>query len=264
MPDRGVLIYTYDGSFDGLLCCLYESYYKKEIPVDIMPFESEVPLLLPVRAVESDAQRSKRVLKSIRGKLGGKALYFVRRSFLTCHPKKELLIFQLLRLGYRYGPSVMNMLTNPVVHELSAAVLHLEREAAHYTGFIRFSESNGVLTAIIEPKNIVFPLIARHFCERYAGERFLIYDSTHEMALIHESGSMVICGAESFEQPEPGEEELKFRRLWRLFYDTIEIKERRNARCRMCHMPKRFWNCMTEFARDFGGTTGEITKNRGR
>ena len=32
-----------------------------------------------------------------------------------------------------------------------------------------------------------------------------------------------------------------------MFYDTIEVPGRRNHKCRMTHMPKRYWKHMTEF-----------------
>ena len=244
------IVYCYDGSFEGLLCCVFESYEKHEMPVDILPEDSALPLLLPVKNIQTDAERANRVLRSIPKKAGRYALNFVRRAYLTCHPKKELLILQFLKLGFQYGPAVMQRLTDEPVHALRTAVNHLSREVNHYMGFIRFSESDGVLTAQIEPKNIVLPMIARHFSARYPGERFCIYDKTHRMVLLHENRSMQICGADAYEPPSPSEEELKFRTLWRLFYDTIEIRERRNPRCRMSHMPKRYWRCMTEFAQD--------------
>ena len=31
------LIYTYDGSLEGLLCCVFESYVQQESPEDILP-----------------------------------------------------------------------------------------------------------------------------------------------------------------------------------------------------------------------------------
>lgn len=248
--DQGVVVYTYDGSFDGLMCCVFESYEKNEVPVDVLAEDSPVPYLLPVKRIETSEERAKRVLASIPKKMGKEALESIRHAFLTCHPKKELLILKFMRLGYSCGPSVMRRLTDDTVHELLSAVQHLKHEAHLYTGFIRFSEANGALTAQIEPKNFVLPLIGRHFCERYPAEQFLIYDRTHGMALLHEGGKLTICSIEAFEQPDPGEEELKFRELWRLFYDTIEIKERHNPRCRMSLMPKRYWSCMTEFARE--------------
>lgn len=255
-PRSGLTVYCYDGSFDGLLCCVFESYEKNEMPADVLPADGPVPLLLPVKAIETRTDRAARVKRSIPEKMGYRALDFVRRAFLTCQPKKELYILQFLRLGYRHGRSVMSRLTDEPVHALFTAVRHLNQEAHLFQGFIRFSEVNGVLTAQIEPKNTVLPLIARHFCGRFSAERFLIYDRTHGMALLYQDGSMSICGADAFEQPDPDEEELKFRELWRLFYRTIEIKERHNPRCRMSHLPKRYWSCMTELARETGSGYG--------
>ena len=242
------LVYCYDGSFDGLLCCVFESYEKRERPMDVLPCGVPLPLLLTVKTIETCSERARRVRKSIPQKMGNKALDFIRHAFLTCHPKKDLYIMEFMRLGFKYGASVLSRLTDDTVHMLITAVNHLKSEAHLFKGFVRFSETNGVLTAQIEPKNIVLPIIARHFCERYPEERFLIYDKTHGMVLLHERRSMNICSVDAFEQPSPGEEELRFRELWRLFYETIEIRERHNPRCRMSHMPKRYWRCMTEFA----------------
>jgi probable DNA metabolism protein len=250
MPYGTAMIYCYDGSFDGLLTCVFESFEKKETPMDILAEGADLPLLLPVKYIETDREKAARVSASVPKKIGRDARDFIRNAFLTCHPKKDLLILKFLKLGYRYGPSVMNRLTDDVVDALTKAVYHLEHEAHMYTGFIRFSEANGALTAEIEPKNIVLPLLAEHFCERFQNEQFLIYDKTHGMALIHQNREFAICAVEELELPAPGEEEMKFRALWRLFYDTIEIRERRNPRCRMSHMPKRFWGCLTEFAHE--------------
>lgn len=246
--DTEPVVYCYDGSFDGLLCCVFESYDKKELPMDVLPESMPLPLLLPTKTIETSLERAQRVQKSIPKKMGRHALYFLRRAFLTRHPKKDLLILQFMRIGYRYGASVMNRLTDDPVHVLFGAVRHLDSEAHLLKGFIRFSDANGVLVSQIEPKNIVLPFIAQHFCERYPEERFLIFDKTHGMVLLYENRSMTICSVDAFEQPSPSPEEQRFRELWRLFYKTIEIKERHNPRCRMSHMPKRYWSCMTEFA----------------
>ena len=256
-PQNAMVVYCYDGSFDGLLCCVYESYDKNELPADVLPEDGHLPLLLDTRAIETREERAQRVQKSIPQKMGYAALDFVRHAFLTNLPGKELLILKFLRLGFRHGRSVLSRLTDETIHTLTVAVRHLTHEAHLFQGFVRFSETGGVLTAQIEPKNIVLPLLARPFADRYPGERFLIYDKTHGMVLLYQNGKAHICAAEAFEQPQPDEEELKFRELWRLFYKTIEIKERRNPRCRMSHMPKRYWNCMTEFAQGEENKSGK-------
>lgn len=252
MPDRPNLIYRYDGSFDGLLCCVFESYDKKELPADIMPPGASQTTLYPEREIPADPKKANRVLASIPRAMGADTLDFLQRAFLTCLPQKELCMFDFLRLGFRVGPRVMQMLADDTVNRLFKAVKFLEHEAHLLTGFVRFSDFQGALVAEIEPKNIVLPLMARHFCERLPEEHFLIYDKTNGMALIYEPHRYVIRPIEALQLPEPDEQELETRALWRLYYDTIEIEGRHNPKCRMTHMPKRYWKYLTELNRSDG------------
>ncbi|EGO65604.1 TIGR03915 family putative DNA repair protein [Acetonema longum] len=250
MPDRSNmnLIYVYDGSFDGLLCCLFESYAQREIPLDILPADPSQLTLLPVKTIVTDTEKASRVLASIPSKMGSAALNFVRHAFLTCLPQKELYILLFLRLGYRHGPSVMNRLTDNVVNTLVQAVKHLQKESDLLRGFVRFSIINNVLVSEIGPKNFVLPLLAPHFCQRYPEERFLIYDKTHGQGLIYQPYQPLVLPINSLELPEPDEAEQTYRELWRLFYRTIEVQGRHNPKCRMSHMPKRYWQYMTELS----------------
>ena len=34
--NQTALSYRYDGTFDGLMCCVFESYMKKELPTEIL------------------------------------------------------------------------------------------------------------------------------------------------------------------------------------------------------------------------------------
>jgi probable DNA metabolism protein len=247
MLSQSNLIYHYDGSFDGLLCCVFESYDKKEIPMDILLPETCQTMLFPAKKITTDSQKSNRVLDSIPKKMGISALEFVRRAFLTCFTQKELYILLFLRMGYRYGPSVINMLADDVVNALFKAVKHLDNESHLLKGFLRFSIFSNVLVAEIEPKNYVLPLLTQHFCERYPEERFLIYDKTHAMALVYQPYQSAVIPIEDLELPDPDEKEQSYRELWRLFYETIEVQGRHNPECRRSHMPKRYWKNMTEF-----------------
>lgn len=247
MPNQSDLIYRYDGSFDGLLCCVFESYEKKEIPLNILVPDASQSQLFSGKVIPTDLPKAGRVLASIPQKMGTSALDFVRHAFLTCLAQKELYILLFLRLGYHYGPAVMNMLTNDVVHTLFKAVKHLNKESHLLKGFLRFSIFNNVLVGEIAPKNYVLPLLVQHFCERYPEERFLIHDKTHGMGLVYQPYQSAVIPIGTLEMPEADEEEQMFRELWRLFYDTIAIQGRYNPECRMSHMPKRYWKYMTEF-----------------
>lgn len=241
------VIYEYDGSYDGLMCCVFEAFVQKELPLDICPGEPEQLCLAAVKIIETEPEKAERVKASIPKRISLQAKDLVQRAFLTCMEQKEKGILEFLRLGFRYGPSVMNRLADPAVHALFRAVQHLNNEAHLLTGFTRFSVLNGILVSVIGPKNTVLPILQPHFCSRYPNEQFMIYDSVHGMALVHKPGHTAIIPVDEFVMSAPDEEEQKYRELWKLFYDTIAVEGRYNPKCRMSHMPKRYWDYMTEF-----------------
>ena len=221
-------------------------YSEKELPSEIIAGEPEQLTLSPVRTICTDPEQSRRILASIPLKMGDGAMDFIRKAFLTCHPQKDLLILKLMYMGYKHGGRIFQNLSNNVVNELNKAILHCSNEAHHLKGFIRFSDTGNALTAEIEPKNCVLPLIADHFIDRYRNENFLIYDKKHRMALIYADGVPELLTDIEIQLPDYSAEELYFRELWKTFYDSIGIKERFNPRCRMNLMPKRYWSNMPE------------------
>ena len=60
------VVYEYDGSFDGLLCCIYESYTQKELPAAFFRTGELEPCLYEVRAVTTDAAHTRRVYEGFR------------------------------------------------------------------------------------------------------------------------------------------------------------------------------------------------------
>lgn len=247
MPDGTDLIYAYDGSFEGLMCCVFESYERKEIPSIIRPPSVQQTLFDTAKWIETDEHKADRVYNSIPTKISSQAQELVKLGFLTCAPHKELLIFHFMRLGFKYGSKVMMMLTDDAVCSLQKAVRHLTSESHKFKGFVRFSVYGEVLVAVIEPKNYVLPLLSPHFCDRYRSERFMIYDKTHGMALIYQSQKAELTFVEELTLPDIDSTEIEYRRLWKQFYKTIAIEGRTNPRCRMTLMPKRYWGQMTEF-----------------
>lgn len=248
MPDRTALIYAYDGSFEGLMCCVFESYEFKEIPSVIRPPNVlQQSLFDTAKWIKSDDQKADRVFNSIPSKISPQAQELVKLGFLTCAPNKELLIYQFLRLGFKHGSKVMTMLTDDTVCALQKAVHHLTRESHKFKGFVRFSIFDEGLVAVIEPKNFVLPLLSLHFCDRFRNEAFMIYDKTHSMALIYQSHKAELIFVDELTLPEVDANEIEYRRLWKQFYNTIAIEDRNNPRCRMTLMPNRYWGQMTEF-----------------
>lgn len=250
MRDWEQVSYTYDGSLNGFLTCVYEIYVHREAPAAFAGPETEQLSLFPQRSITTHPDHARRVLLSLPKRLGAEGAGWVTRGFLTCLPEKELHLFRFLAMGYERGPAFLRDLTDDRVAILGKALTHLKGEAHLLRGFVRFSDLGGVLVGEIGPKNRVLPLLRGHFCARYSGERFVLYDRTHREALFYEPRRWAIVPLEEFSPAAPGQEERDYRALWRRFYDTVAIEGRYNPKCRMTHMPKRYWHLMTEFQTD--------------
>ena len=243
------LVYYYDGSFHGFLCCIFDSYANKEVPTAIYCDEDDMPTLFASRSIQTNRAHADRVFRKVK-KISPYAVELLQKCFLTCLPEKELYLYQFISKLLKDGPSFLQNFSDDTLHPIFTAVRHLTGEAHLLKGFVRFSELNGVLGSEIEPKNRVLPLLRSHFCARYQNESFFIYDRTHREALFYSAGRAMICPLDSFQMAPPDESEAQYRLLWKRFYDTIAIKERTNPKCRMANMPKRYWNTMTEFQPD--------------
>ena len=239
------ILYIYDGTFEGFLCCVFMSYTEKENPVDITP-DAETISLFPVRTVFTQKEHTQRVYRSLH-KISPKACRLLRQAFLTHMSEKELILYRFIRKLYREGASFLKNQADEVYHPIAKAIRHLNGELEKLRGFVRFSDYNGVLGAEIEPKNRVLPLLRNHFCNRYANESLFIYDRVHKELLLYTKGRSRIVPVDNIQLSLPGEEEVHYRILWKRFYDTIAIQERYNPKCQNSFMPKRYRGTMTEF-----------------
>jgi len=252
------ICYRYDGSFFGMLSCIFESFEKKEMPVQIT---SDDFSLFKIKDIETDEVKAKRILKAIPQKINYEALDYVKQSFLANIKDKEIALIHFLREGFRCGPKFIDVistgfsptrrlvagaLSNDYLSKIQKGMDLLNLEVRRFIQFARFSDVNGALVSIIEPENNVLPLLANHFADRYPNEQFLIYDKNRQLGLIYANHQIRLEFLDNYEMPELSNQEKDYQKLWRLFYDTIAIKERRNERCRMNFMPKKYWKNMTE------------------
>jgi len=213
----------------------------------IFHYEAVQETLFPVKEIATDQLAAKRVEDSAGRSISKEALRLVRLCYFSNMEDRELAILRFLRLGYKLGPKVTNMLAQDTVRAITKAAQNVQSESHFYREFLRFSEYNKALVAIIEPKNFVLPIIYPHYCDRFPSEQFLIYDKSHKCAFVYEKGEKRLIPLEHLELPEADTEEKMYRTLWKQFYNTIAIEGRINPKLRMNHMPKRYWAQLTEF-----------------
>lgn len=241
------VVYCYDGSFEGFLSCVFESFVQHELPFAIWTPERETATLYPLRDIPTDHEKAQRVFRSLGAKLGPETELLVTRDFLSGREDKELLLLRFLHLAFALGPGTVKRMGHPDVAPLYEMQHSLNWEVDKFQGFVRFEDHNGMLAAVIHPKNYILPLLRGHFCGRFPEEDFLIYDAVHQAVLLQQNHRVQLLElAEPLELPPPSAREKELQALWKQFYDTLEIKARHNEKGRMTHCPKRFWGDMVE------------------
>lgn len=241
------VVYRYDGSWAGFLCCVFESVYQHELPFDILPFDEASLTLFHEKPIDTDEQKAHRVQASFAKKMGNMAPEVISTAFLSGQPSKEIAILRFLLLGYKLGAPVLGMHGHPDV----APVLQMERnatgEAHHLTGFVHFQDYGDFLGATIDPKNYILPLLRQHFCDRFPEERFVIFDRTHTAVLLYEPYSaQYVQLSEAPVFPEISEGEAHFTAMWKQFCKSVAIKQRINPKLQQSMCPKRHWRNMPE------------------
>lgn len=242
--DVADVVYRYDGSMQGFLCCVFESFRRRELPAAINSPQEERLSLFPDREIVTDPVRARRVLKGIE-RLGGGVRQRFMTAFLSTDPEKEQILLRYLRVAFSTGRGVDQMLGHPDV----SAAWQLERavsgEAHHFIEFLRFEERGGMLGAVIHPKNMVLPLLRPHFCSRLPDEDFLIYDAAHGVAMLRRGRDVHYLEMADYD-PVCSPEEEQWQNMWKRFFKALTIEQRRNERCQQTHCPRRFWQDMCE------------------
>ena len=101
------VVYLYDGSFEGFLCCVFESFAQHEIPFAVWTPQRETSTLYPVKDIATDHATARRVFASFGSKLGAETEYLVSRDFLSGREDKELLLIRFLHLAFALGPGTV-------------------------------------------------------------------------------------------------------------------------------------------------------------
>ncbi len=247
MEAKQNIMLLYDKSFLGLLSAIWYVLEQKINPSAISFKEQLFPFFKEI-SIKTDEKKATRLINALDKRIFSGISSKIKLIFLSDREDKELLILEYIRFGLKNGKKTEKMIACEPVLSAEKTVKSVLNEAHRIKGFLRFSEHSGILAAECEPNASVLPLVANHFSNRYHKERFIIYDKKHETVLISDEGKISFFETENFSFPTASPEEKAYRILWKEFYDTVCIEERKNEKCRITHLPKRFWGNLTEMS----------------
>lgn len=243
-----MIIYLYDGTFEGLLTAIYEAYYTGPRPDQIMQQATFQPNLVDdTRFITTQQEKADRVYHSIGNKISRRALRNVYGVFLSEVPQAGTIIYRYLRLGWKLGPKVdLNLIHDDVlpVHQIN---LKVSRETHRMLGLVRFQLlERGLYYSPIEPDHNIVALIAPHFARRMADQPWLIHDLKRGLGALYNGREWILTDVSQEQLPEMAAEESHFQELWKTYFKHIAIPERRNPKLQRSLMPARYWKHLTE------------------
>lgn len=253
-----MVIYVFDGSFDGLLTALFEFYERRPGAVQLVAQKYHQPMMLAdVFEVVTDEAKAKRVWAGLRKKLSPQWQQVLYKVYLSESAVAFQHIFDFARYIFDSPAGAEKNFGNPHVMAVSKIERNVSRERHRMKAFIRFQKTaDGMYYAPIEPDFNVLPLIASFFKNRYADQQWIIYDVKRKYGLhydLHTVNEITYEFAETIDTKKvnlptnviDAKEELTSL-LWKDYFNSTNIPARKNMKLHIQHVPKRYWKYLNE------------------
>lgn len=252
-------LFQFDNTFEGLLTVIFESYRMKLIPDAISNgVESQPFLFAETVFIPTEEDKAERVWNKIAGKTSKENAHRLYRVFLSELPGTPMLIFNYVRTMLEKQHNIETDFSLSEVLEMTKLHRKVVREAHRIQMFTRFQQTaDGGYYASFSPLYNVLPLCLPHFKDRFADQEWIIYDLKRNYGFRYDLKSKeterisfenlpvnLMTGQlyDSYLDPE----EIRFQQLWRKYYHSITIEERKNYKLHRQLLPKRFWRFLPE------------------
>lgn len=251
------MIYLYDGSFEGFLSVIFESYAHKIIPDAIYPEELfQEQFFVEKTVVQSSPENATRVWKGWQKKLRKGMEHIPYLAFLSGEQKMEIKLLYFARKSFESNKALDTNFSDPTVVDIRKAAKRVSFESMHMQQFVRFQRTkDDIYFCGIQPRYDVLPLNIDHFKDRFADQQWLIYDIKRDYGFYYNLQNVeeVILNDKTFDCQNGRvplnilqDEEAIYERMWNNYCQSITIRERLNLKLQKQHMPKRFWKFLPE------------------
>ncbi len=242
-------ILLYDDSFEGLLTSIYDSFYSKTSIEGIYgKSDFNAPLLLgELVDIKTDMDKFQKVRNAIINKIDFLCLQKIYMVYLSSNHHKGMIIFNYLKIAFKLKKDVHSFLHIDVIRQIDQIKKQVSFEAHRFEGFIRFKSIDDLfLYSTIEPDNDILELIGNHFMKRFSNEYWIIHDISRNKALVYDSNSYEIIELSKEDCEKLIEHNDEYSALWKAYFKSTTIEERKNLSLQKRMMPKRYWKHIFE------------------
>ena len=241
--------FIYDNSYEGLLTAVFYAYScKEDCTITKDEYYTQSFLEEPI-FIKTELDKFKRVYKSIEDKLGEETAIKVYLLYLCSIPESDGLVLDYLKLCYKYGNKINMAKNNDIIILVDKYSKKVTTEAHLLLGFVRFKQIDSMnFYSSIEPDHNVLPLLLNHFVTRFSDQNFIIHDLKRNTAILYNRSNAIIADfpKEYASKFINSKKDSEFEELWKTYYKSVNIEERKNLKLRKRQMPKRYWTHLPE------------------
>ena len=249
-------VFRYDGTFEGLLCSVFEAFSLKIFPDRLIREGEPEPMFTAhTHNIITCTESSDRVWAGINKKIPKENCNMLMHVWLSEEPESDILIFKYIRKVFgMVGFSATNF-GDPDVLQTKQIAQKVARERLFIIQFVRFRKAtDDTFFATISPRCNALPLAINYFTDRFADQKWIIYDIKRKYGYYYDlktASEMTLANDDNFaigklDESLMVEDEKLFQKLWKNYFNALTIKERINLKLQRQHMPKRFWKYLTE------------------
>lgn len=237
-------IYSCEPYWEAMLTTIYEAWSSKlgheNIKLLLEPVE-QYTLFDEYVHVDADSDKAIKVIDAINTKISPYVYHELAKTSMAYEEDVLDNIYHVLILGFAYGARVLDMLQFKDVMRNMEIRTRVGREACRFQEIMRFHQIGNVYISHFEPKSRVAEYLGPIFQDRMPSEHFVIVDDVHKEAVIHKADEnfyMYKLSDDEFSKLLSSESiNDEYTDLWKLFFNTIAIKERTNSQCQLNHFP---------------------------
>jgi probable DNA metabolism protein len=247
---------VYDGTFEGFLSAVFIVYDRKIVQPNICrQQENNASLFAGDMVAETNEANAKRVWNGLAQKLSVKARQQLYHCFLSELKGFENVLLRYIQYAFSSKGFIETDFSNADVLLVKQTAHKVHREKHRMEAFVRFEKMKDELYfSMVQPDFNVLPLIVKHFRDRYADQRWLIYDARRKYGIYYDLHTVEEVQFSFSEATDNGnnnaavydESEAMYQLAWKQYFTSVNIVPRKNLKLHIQHMPKRYWKHLTE------------------
>ncbi len=237
------MIYFYDGTKEAFLTALLLAFPDEEAVLS--SGNRQLTLGAETVFVRTDRERAARAEARLLA-LDKDCMHDLDLLLRSGMPDRDAVALAYFKLIAARGGPVRKMLAEDAVIAAQECMRRVSFEVHRFHGFVRFLESaSGALYAPISPDNDICDLLVPHFRARLPQYPFVIHDVKRKKAAVYDGDHAFLAPLERAEIVLSASED-DWQKLWRKYYQSVNIPSRERLKQMRGYMPVRYWKFMPE------------------